>query len=662
MSRPRFIGLLLALLTLLVYLPVRQHSFVVYDDNDYLTENLVVQQGLTWDGMKWALTTGHAGNWHPLTWLSHMLDCELFGLDAGAHHLVNVVIHAGNAVLLFVLLLRLAGILWPAALVAALFAWHPLHVESVAWASERKDVLSACFGLLALLAYAGYADKSKTGKPQAKTSYVLALLCFALGLLTKPMLVTLPFVLLLVDWWPLHRFTNWNSLFRVAMEKWPFFLLSAASCVITFLAQRGTAVLTMEQHPLPLRFTNALVSYSRYLWKTIWPENLAIPYPLPTAIPIAAIASAAGLLILLSWLVWRARHLTPSLLIGWLWFLGMLVPVIGLVQVGRQAMADRYTYLPHIGLFIAAVYGIQFLAIRWRLKPTVATGAAGLILLLCVLGTEHQLWFWRDSETLFTHTLAVTQSNAIAHINLGVALEQKDRRDEALTHYRAALRIDSNYLQAHNNLAILLDEMGHNDEALAEYQETLRLNANAPLAHCNFGTLLVKLGRFAEAHGHYSEAARLAPRDPNPHYLMGKAELRRGQSAVAVTHFREALRRDRNHLRALTFLAQVLATDRNAQVRNGPEAITLAERAKALTDSRDAFVLDTLAMAYAEAGRFNEARHTVEAALEQTKAAGETPPAALLKRQQLYQTSQPFRENTTNQPTEVQTGGGGERR
>ncbi len=655
MSRPRLVGLLLALITLVAYLPVRQHEFVTYDDNDYITDNLVVQNGLTPAGVEWAFTTWHASNWHPLTWLSHMLDCELFDLDAGSHHLVNAVLHSVNAVLLLALLLRLTGNLWPAAIVAALFAWHPLRVESVAWASERKDVLSAFFALLTLLAYAVYAEKSKARNAHATFYYCGVVLLFALGLLAKPMLVTLPFVLLLLDRWPLERLVNsqTQSSFRLVLEKWPLFLLSAVSCIITFLAQRGSAVLTVEQHPLHLRAGNALLSGVQYLLKTVWPVNLAIPYPLPASLPIASVFVAAAVLVLISWLAWRARRDTPSLLIGWLWFLGMLVPVIGIVQVGRQAMADRYTYLPHIGLFIAVVYGFQNLTTRWRIKPAALFSVVCVILTACLLGTELQLRFWRNGVILFTHTLAVTKNNAIAHINLGVALEQKGRRDDALFQYHAALRINPSYVQAHNNLAILLDAMDQNDEALAEYQEALRLNPKAALAHCNLGTLLVKLGRFDEAFSHYSEAARLAPDDPRPHYLKGKAELRRSQSAAGIAHFRDALQCNQNDPRTLTFLARVLASDNNAQVRNGAEAVVLAERANMLAGGGDAFVLDTLAMAYAEAGRFVEAQRTIQTALDLAKTADETPLPALQQRQQLYLANRPFRETATNQPPEL---------
>lgn len=655
MTRPRFIALLLALVTLVVYLPVRHHDFVVYDDNDYITENLVVQDGLTWAGVKWAFTTWHASNWHPLTWLSHMLDCELFGLNPGAHHLVNVLFHASNSVLLFALLWRLTRKLGPAALVAALFAWHPLHVESVAWASERKDVLSLFFGLLTLHAYVRYVEKLKSKNASAKISYGLALLFFALGLLAKPMLVTLPFVMLLLDWTPLQRWLHPQSppIARVVLEKLPFLLLSSISCMITYLAQRDVAVVSIEQHSVALRLENALLSFVLYLWKTLWPAPLAIPYPLPSALSVVAVAGAAIALGLITGIAWRTRHKQSLVLMGWLWFLGTLVPVIGLIQVGRQAMADRYTYLPHLGLFIAMVYGAATLLMRWRINATVQKLCAGLILISCVTTTEFQLRHWQDSETLFSHTIAVTPDNAIAQINLGLALEQKGQRDAALAHYREAVRIDPSYLQAHNNLAILLDSMGRNDEALAEYQEALRLHPNAPRAHCNFGTLLVKLGRFDEAMVQYREAARLAPQDPLPSYLQGKAELRRGRSAIAIPHFREALQRQPNDLRSLTFLARVLAADPDAQVRRGAEAVSLAERAKFLTDGNDPFVLDTLAISYAETGRFTEAQQIIAAILAAHQANHETPPAELPQRLELFRSGQAFRENFTNQPVEI---------
>ena len=663
MTRSRLICLLLALITLLVYLPVSRHAFIVYDDGDYVVQNKIVRDGLTWSGVKWAFDSWHSSNWHPLTWLSHMLDCQLFGLNPGAHHLVNVLFHAANVVLLFLLLLRMTSALWPAAIVAALFAWHPLHVESVAWVAERKDVLNTFFGLFALLAYVRYVRK------KSRASFWMAVLLFAFALMSKPMLVTLPFVLLLLDFWPLRRFEfstllpplaatarprrnevkagnpQLSTIRRLVWEKWPFFLLTIGSCVVTYLAQRARSVISLEQHPLDLRVGNALLSYGRYLLKTIWPTDLAIIYPLPSQLVWAHVAIAAVMLAIISCCVWLVRRRHPCLLVGWFWFLGTLVPVIGLVQVGRAAMADRYSYVPLIGVFIAVVYGVQTLAVRFRFKPAALSLVAGLALAGCLFSTERQLGYWRDDESLFGHAVAVTQNNATAHINLGVALEQQGRRDEALTNYQAALRIDPDSVEAHNDLANFLDAMGKPDEALVHYREALRLNPKAPLAHMNLGSLLLELGQFDEAMAQYHEAARLAPEDSRPHYLMGKAQLRQGRSAGAVAHFRDALRLNANDVQVLTWLARVLAADEKVEVRNGAEAVALAEPAKDLTEAKNPFVLDTLALAYAEAGRFSDAARTVQEAINISNAANDADAVTAMRaRLQLYQSNKPYRE------------------
>src|SRR5579862_2657602 len=401
MARPRTICLLLALITVLVYWPVRHADFLVFDDPDYVTYNSHVQAGLTWAGVKWAFTSWYASNWHPLTWLSHMLDSSLFGPNASASHIINVLFHTANVLLLFLLLYRATNKLWPAAFVAALFAWHPLHVESVAWVSERKDVLSTFFGLLSLLAYVGYAQKFKVQSSKFNVDYVLAIVFFALGLMAKPMLVTLPFVMLLLDFWPLQRFQTTSyladasnpvttqhairntSLVFLLFEKLPFFLLTLASSIITFLAQRNQAVVSLQQYSLGLRLENVLVSYLDYLIKTIWPANLAIFYPLPNAIPLTKVILAALVLIIISVLAWRLRKNHPCVLMGWLWFLGMLVPVIGLMQVGSQAMADRYMYLPSVGLFVAVVFGFAEAQIDLKFQ-TALKAVAVLAVLTCI--------------------------------------------------------------------------------------------------------------------------------------------------------------------------------------------------------------------------------------------------------------------------------------
>jgi tetratricopeptide (TPR) repeat protein len=664
MARPRTICLLLALITVLVYSPVRHVGWVVFDDPDYVG-NAHVQAGLSWDGVKWAFTTWQASNWHPLTWLSHMLDASLFGPNPGAQHLVNVLFHAANAVLLFLFLYRATEKLWAAALVAALFAWHPMHVESVAWLSERKDVLSTFFGLLTLIAYLKYVHS-----PQSKTWYIWTLVFFILSLIGKPMLVTLPFLMLLLDFWPLGR-TRWcrvsdadvtqhgsprqseaeagtRNTSALLIEKLPFFALTLASCIVTFFAQRAEAVVSLEQRPFGMRVANAVVAYAEYLGKIFCPVNLAVLYPLPHQIPSWQVALAAIILIVISWAAWRMRKRWPYLLVGWLWFLGTLVPVIGLVQVGGQAMADRYSYVPSIGIFVMLVYGLNELVMRARVPIAMISTATAAVLLANIVLTEYQLGFWQNSLALFHHTIDVTGDNPIAHINLGVALEQEDEQQKALAEYRKAIELDPNRFQAHNNLANLLSSMSWRDAALGEYQEALRLNPNAALTHANYGTQLSEMGRFDEAMREYTKAARLAPEDARPPYLMGKACLRHGQSAEAVKHFRDALRLDPNDFQTLTWLARVLAADQNAAIRNGAQALAAAKQANELTGGEQPFVLDTLAMAEAESGHFQDAQETEQQAVKLATAAGaQKLLPELQKRLQAYQAGRPWREDFT---------------
>jgi tetratricopeptide (TPR) repeat protein len=685
MSRPRLIGLLLALITLLVYLPASRDGFVNYDDQDYVTENSAVQKGLTWPGIKWAFTTSHASNWHPLTWLSHMADCELFALNPGAHHLVNVLFHTANVVLLFLLLLWLTGELWPAAFVAALFAWHPLHVESVAWISERKDVLSTFFALLTLLAYTRYAQHvtsalcqvtrtNSTSSPVTRLPaealakaghpsrfYWLALIFFALGLMAKPMLVTLPFVMLLLDYWPLKRVTSdrWpvSKVMRLTLEKWPFFLLAAVSCVVTFLVQSqrsGDAVASFELVPLHYRFCNALVSYGLYLLKMVWPVGLAVFYPLPdhlTWLLMAATASAVVLVIISSF-VWRAGRAHAYLPVGWLWFLGTLVPVIGLVQVGGAALADRYTYIPSIGVFIAVTFGVCDLADRFQFPKKAIATAAVLILATCLILTENQLRYWHDSETLFAHALVVTKNNHVAHVNLGVALEQKGELNEALAEYRAAEQLAPELYHIHNNLGNLLDNLGHPKKALAEYREAVLLNPKLPSLHNGAGIVLTELGRFDEAMSQFKEAARLDPTYPWAHLEIGKMRLKQGRDAEAIDEFREALRIDPNNFQILAYTAHVLAADENPQVRDGQTALVLAVKAKVLTGDSQPYVLDALGMACAETGDFTNAQEVTQRAIDLATAAKMKKLEPLQQRLELYKNHQPWRESflATNTP------------
>jgi protein O-mannosyl-transferase len=485
--------------------------------------------------------------------------------------------------------------------------------------------------------------------------------------MAKPMLVTLPFVLLLLDWWPLKRlpFSPESSsaessvgtdrgygrvtISRAVAEKWPLFVLTSASCVVTYLAQRTEAVIELEGHPLPLRFATALTSYAAYLWKMIWPVDLSIIYPLAAGIEATRVWLSAVLLIGISLATWSLRREKPHLLTGWLWYLGTLVPVIGLVQVGGQAMADRYTYIPLLGIFLALAFEAAHWVERRKWPMTSRVLLAGIALAASASVTYWQLGYWRNTETLFARALAVTEQNAIAHVNYGMALEQEQRRDDALRHYAQAVEINPSLAQAHNNLANLLDATGKPEEALTHYQAALRLKPNAALTHANLGTLLSRLGRFGEAQYHFAQAMRLAPRDPRPHYLAGKARLRQGRAADAVASFRHALARDPNHVPTLLFAARILATAPDPSVRNGALARQLAEQANALTGESHPVVLDTLAAAYAEEGQFAKAAATVRQAIQAGPPGGkEQMIEAMQARLALFLSNQAYREQVTN--------------
>ncbi|MDD5138853.1 MAG: tetratricopeptide repeat protein [Verrucomicrobiales bacterium] len=665
MSRPRLIALLLALTTLLVYLPVGTHRFVNYDDDDYITNNPIVKQGLTFAGIKWAFVTGHASNWHPLTWLSHMTDCWLFGLNAGAHHYVNALFHAANAALLFVLLLRLtslrgdasarqADLMWPCAFIAALFAWHPLHVESVAWVAERKDVLSTFFAMLTLLSYTKYA------KENCRRSFWFALIFFALGLMSKPMLVTLPFVMLLLDYWPLKRVEGStdsklhpSSFILLTLEKWPFFLLTAASCVVTFLAQHhGEAVVSLKNVSLAYRLENLPVAYAVYLQKIFWPADLAIIYPLPGKISALAVAVAVAVLVMISAGVWLARKHGSYLIAGWLWFLGMLVPVIGLVQVGGAALADRYTYFSATGIFLAAAFGCRALASRLQLPKIILPAAAAVVLAACLAVTEHQLRYWQDGETLFRHAIAVTKNNDVALVDLGVALDAQGRFEEALVYYHEADRLAPGRFQIHNNLGNILDHLGRTEEALAEYREAVRLKPGMAFLHNGTGQMLAKLNRFDEAAGEFAEAMRLDPSYASPHLELGKMLLKQGRNAGAVDQFSAALRLEPDNFQFLAYIAHVLAAIDDSEVRNGKTALVLAAKANALTGGAQPLVLDALAMACAETGDFPNAQEVAKGAVRLATQVKLKDLPMIQQRLELYQKNQPWRESfrATNAP------------
>ena len=645
MSRPRFIALLLGLTTLLVFLPVGRFNFVNFDDTDYVTENPAVKQGLSLPGVKWAFTCFYASNWHPVTWLSHMTDCSLFGLNPGAHHFVNVLLHAANVALLFLLLWRLTQNLWPSALVAALFAWHPLHVESVAWISERKDLLSTFFALLTLLCYVHYA------RNKDRANWWLALVFFALGLMSKPMLVTLPFVMLLLDYWPLGRVPTFTLQRPLLIEKIPFFALTAVSCVITYLAQQqGKAVVSLAKVSLLYRLENAPVAVAGYILKLFWPSGLCVLYPMPETIPPWQVLSSVVLLLLISTAAWRWRRERPYFIVGWLWFLGMLVPVIGLVQVGAQAMADRYVYLPSIGFFIAAVFLANEATARLQTPPVIRFGLAGIASCACILATEHQLPFWRNSETLFRRAIAVTENNQVAFFNLGVALDAQGRFKEALQIYRQAEASGYIRYQLYNNIGNILSLTGQHEESLAAYQRAIELWPDFSRFHDAAGNELVALNRYDEALKEFARAQSLNPNDAAAYLDAGKTLFKMGRDAEGLDEFRAAVRLDPSNYQTLATVAHYLAANDNAAYRDGKNALSMALQADVLSSHVQPVVLDYLGMAYAATGDFSNAVICVQNALGIAAQAGMQNTGAMQMRLSLYQKHLPWRESfqTTN--------------
>lgn len=506
MARPRLpvwlMAVLLALATIALYWPATGHDFVNYDDPDYVTENPHVQGGLNWTGVKWAFSNPVCCNYHPVTVLSHMLDCQMFGLKPWGHHLTSVLLHALNAMLVFVLLQQMTGARWRSLTVAALFAVHPLRVESVAWVAERKDVLSAGFGLLALIFYARYAE-SRRQKAEIRGQasecgdthhglritdhafmYYLLSLCFlALGLMSKPMLVTWPFVMLLLDYWPLRRVelstlnSQASTIGRLVMEKIPFFILAGAASLVTFVVQ-GDAIAAAQCFPMGARAENTLISYCRYLGKLCWPTDLAVFYPHPGQWPMAKVFLAGGLILGISGLLFVQRRRYPFLLMGWLWFCGTLVPVIGLVQVGGQAIADRYSYIPSLGVLLLAVWGAAELTTRWPNRRTMLAVTTTTVLAACALATHFQLKHWKDGLTLFSHATAVTRNNALAECNLGNALGARGHRKEAIPHLQEALRLYPTYAEAHVNFGVALVEEGSTDEGIKHYRAAIQVRPN----------------------------------------------------------------------------------------------------------------------------------------------------------------------------------------
>jgi protein O-mannosyl-transferase len=604
----------LVAMTWVVYGQTLHHDFVNYDDEDYVTTNAQVSRGVTLEGIVWAFTSVHSANWHPLTWISHMVDCQLYGLNAGGHHLTNLLLHALNAILLFFLLRQMTGALWRSAFVAALFAVHPLRVESVAWISERKDVLSGLFFLLTLMAYVRY-----TRAPN-RMRYLFVLLLGACGLMSKPMLVSLPLVLLLLDYWPLNRLPslslasagNRKILGRLLLEKWPLFLFSLASSVVTIIAQRG-AMQPIWRIGFAARLGNSAIAYVEYIRQMFWPKDLAVMYPWyaerlqPSSIALAA--ALLAIIFLAVWLLRRHRYLAT----GWLWYLIMLVPVIGILHVGNQSSADRYTYLPLIGLFVAVTWGISELMANLPYRRALFSALALVVLASLAFLARIQAAYWQDGETLWTHALAATTRNIIAEGNLGDAL------------YRFK---------------------GKSAEAWIHFENSLRINRHQPEVLSSVGVFYLESGRIDKARAHFEEALVIEPNFADAHYNLGNLYLQLAAPQEALTHYQRALETKPDDVQALNNEAWILATWPNLSIRDGLKAVALAEHADSLTSRRNQVVAATLAAAYAETGRYQEAVRTAERAMQLAASEGNQARVLSIREQlETYKTGNAFRDN-----------------
>lgn len=601
----------LAAITWFVFGQTRAFQFINFDDNEYVFKNAQVARGLTMEGIAWAFTHVYAANWHPLTWLSHMLDAQFYGLNPGGHHLTNVVLHGATAVLLFLVLRNMTGALWRSAFVAAVFAIHPLRVESVAWVAERKDVLSGLFLVLALGAYVRYARQPSGAR------YGMVMLLFALGLMCKPMLVTLPVVLLALDYWPLNRLNptgagtkNVPGPRKLVLEKLPLLALAAASSLATLFAQQA-ALQPLATVPLVVRIGNALMSGVVYLYQAFWPSCLAALYPFAIdQVGPGKVLLALAVLAAISVAVFRFRR-HRYLVTGWLWYSIMLAPVIGILQVGSQAHADRYTYLPHIGLYLLLTWAAADLIEGRRPLRSVPGALSIVIVLTLAFAARIQTSYWHNSESLWRRALACTSRNSGAEQNLGQAIYEKGNVEEAMVHFQNALRIDPSQASVHSALGVALLELGRADQSLISLRTALEIDPNDADAHYNIGNTLLRLGHAREAVAQYSRALEINADD----------------------------------IEAQNNLAWVLATCPDAVVRNGLRAVAIAERADSLTMGKSPVISATLAAAYAEIGRFSDAVKAAERAFQLASAEGNQSRASSIRAQiELYRTASAFRD------------------
>ena len=684
------IGAALVTLTWLTFGQTLRHEFVNYDDNAYVYQNSVVIRGLTWEGIVWAFTHVHSGNWHPLTSISHMLDCQFYGLNAGGHHFSNVLLHSIAALLLFLVLNEMTGAFWRSAFVAAVFAIHPLRVESVAWIAERKDVLSGVFFMLTLWAYVSYVRK-----PPSLVRYLVVAFTFAVGLLSKPSLVTLPFLLALLDYWPLNRFEDVRAaqskenssrarrslIQRIILEKIPLLVLSAASSVATLIAQKHT-ISSIELIPLTWRLKNAVVSYGAYIWQMFWPARLAVFYPHPqNSLPFWEIVLALAFLVGVSVAALLLRRKHPYVLVGWFWYVGMLVPMIGLVQVGWHARADRYTYLPQIGIYIIISWGAASISASWRHRRAILSLLALGIISALTWRTWVQTKYWERSESLWMHTLAVTSDTEIADNALGEDLLKRGHLDEAIARFRTAARIRPGFRDAESNLGVALLRQGKTDdaidqfrkvlshnpkfakghfdmgaalmqkqepeEAIAQFRKAIELRPDYAEAHNNLAIALFQIGRRDEAITHWERSLAIDGDNAEAHNNLAVALIGKGRVPEAVAHWQKTLQLQPGRIGAQLSLAWILATCPEPSSRDGSQALALAQRAHRASGNNNPMIFRTLAAAYAENGQFTEAVEAATQALHLATAAGHTHLTETLERElALYQSGRPFRDSS----------------
>ncbi|MCJ7729085.1 MAG: tetratricopeptide repeat protein [Sedimentisphaerales bacterium] len=670
-----FITASLVVTTLIAYEPMRHNGFVSYDDTTYITGNPNVNEGITRQSVIWAFTKQHAANWHPLTWLSHTMDCQLFGLNPFWHHLVSLIFHTTNALLLFWIFTKITGAIWPSAFVAAVFALHPLQVESVAWAAERKTVLSGLFWLLTRAIYIWYTKRPGIGR------YILLFLVYGLCIMTKPSVVTLPLVLLLLDYWPIERFDK-HPQAHLFIEKIPLLGLSAILSVMTVIAQKsgGFVIATLDVLPLVYRIANMFLSYIRYIGKIIWPSGLAIGYPYPhvdfsNIIPIVCLLIFVAITILSIYTLRRKKYMA----VGWLWFVGTLVPMIGLVQVSIQAMADRYMYLSMVGLLIIIAWSVKDIIAKWPNLKVVACVSATVILLSMLILTRMQVRHWQNTIELYGHALKATSNSFVAEFGYGCEMFKSGRLAEAELHLGNAVRIDPANLDARRNLGVVLMTQGKLDEAIDCFNEILK-NNNSLRVHYYLATALCKKGNFDEAIKHLSTVITLDPKHPDAHNKMGIALLATGKPNEAIEYFNEAIRETPNQAEiyenlgqaykqlgrykpavqnltkavklkynnrpdVLNALAWLLATAGDVSAQDANRAVEYAQHACELTGHREPHFLDTLAAAYAAGGSFEDAVRTAQQAIDAAKAGGREDLAGEIKnRMELYKMNQRYRQ------------------